>query len=64
MLHAVYSIHGQIEVCDDDEKNRLLATKVWFDHPNTAKEALKKLNAYEDGQLVSKKKKGIKNENG
>lgn len=38
MLHCIYHINGEMRVVEDDEKDKLIATDVWFDHPTKAKE--------------------------
>jgi len=37
MLHCVYHPVHEFRVVEDDEKEKLLATGFWFDHPNKAK---------------------------
>lgn len=39
MLHCVYHPTGELRVVEDEEKDSLIATGVWFDHPLKAKEA-------------------------
>lgn len=42
MLHCVYHPTEEMRVVEDDEKAKLLATGVWFGHPNEAKDMREK----------------------
>ena len=44
MLNCIYHPTLEMQVVEDDEKERFLATGVWFAHPN---EALKMRKDYE-----------------
>lgn len=37
MLHCVYHPMGEMRVVEDDDKEKLLASGIWFAHPNEAK---------------------------
>ena len=46
MLNCVYHFTGNMQVVDDEEKETLIATGAWFDHPLKAqayKEELSKM---------------------
>lgn len=38
MLSCVYHVTGKMRVVEDDEYKALLASGLWFSHPNEAKE--------------------------
>lgn len=38
MLNCVYHFKGDMVVVDDEEKDKLLETGVWFDHPLKARD--------------------------
>ncbi len=42
MLHCVYHPTLDMQVVEDAEKDELLATGVWFAHPNDAKDMREK----------------------
>lgn len=57
MLNCVYHVLGDMQVVDNDESDRLLATGFWFDHPNKAKEARER---YEREAINANQPKPIK----
>jgi len=42
MLHCVYHPTLEMQVVEDEEKDKLIASGVWFMHPNEAKEMREK----------------------
>jgi hypothetical protein len=42
MLNCVYHPIDPMRLVDNDERDKLLATGVWFDHPTKAKEMREK----------------------
>lgn len=42
MLNCVYHAKDDMRVVEDDEKEKLIASGEWFDHPNLAKAAQSK----------------------
>jgi hypothetical protein len=52
MLNCVYHPVDEMRVVDDEERQRLLATGYWFDHPNAAKQ---KRETYEKRLLDEQK---------
>lgn len=59
MLNCVYHPVDEMRVVDDAEKDRLLATGVWFDHPLKAKAAREKAEQEikQENELKQRKKK-------
>lgn len=48
MLNCVYHFTGDMQVVDDYEKDALIASGAWFDHPTKAKEYREKLLAMDE----------------
>lgn len=55
MLHCIYHFTGDMQVVDNYEKDILLATGEWFDHPTKAKEYADELNKMEFDEPKPKK---------
>ena len=45
MLNCVYHFSGDMQVVDNDEKDKMMATGAWFDHPLKAKAYKDELSA-------------------
>lgn len=61
MLHCVYHISQPFRVVEDDEKEALLATGDWFDHPNKPKENQKLKEEQKEEEIeheIQPKKRG------
>lgn len=66
MLNCVYHPVEEMQVVDDAERDRLLATGVWFDHPNKAKAMREKIEndiKNERNEKVEPKPKARRNKN-
>lgn len=64
MLNCVYHPIDEMRVVDDAEKERLLASGVWFDHPMKAQEYREKLEReIKDEPKVSLPKAKLKGKN-
>ncbi len=42
MLHCVYHLSGEMEVVEDEDKERMIASGLWYDHPDKVKEIIEK----------------------
>lgn len=64
MLHCIYHPVHDMEVVEDEEKERKLATGEWFDHPLKAKELRKQVEdrIAKKAKASSTKKVRVKNE--
>jgi hypothetical protein len=56
MLNCVYHPIDEMRVVDDVEKERLIATGVWFDHPLKAKALREKYEMEEMGKKDNRPK--------
>lgn len=57
MLHCIYHFDGNMELVNDEEKDRMLATGTWFDHILKAREHKKMLEQKELTESKLKKHK-------
>lgn len=57
MLNCIYHPTSEFRVVEDEEYEELLATGVWFKHPNEAKE----MRATYEQRLHDEKRKGSSN---
>lgn len=60
MLNCVYHPIDEMQVVDNEERDRLLATGVWFDHPLKAKEYREKIEKELQQESEPKKAKAKK----
>lgn len=62
MLNCVYHFTGDMQVVDNDDKDKLLESGAWFDHPNKAKAYREQLEQMDVNSPVPKKRKAKKKE--
>lgn len=60
MLHCIYHPYKELRVVEDEEKNQLVASGEWFDHPLKAMAAKERLEPNREPIARKKKRKGSK----
>lgn len=67
MLNCVYHFNGDMQVVDNDEKDKMIATGAWFDHPSKARDYGEKLkqeiNDEKSPLEVKRRKSKVQKEN-
>lgn len=56
MLNCIYHFTGDIQVVDNDDRDKMIATGAWFDHPNKAKAYRESLEKEMDREPPKKRK--------
>lgn len=62
MLNCVYHFNGDMQVVENDEKEVMLATGAWFDHPLKAKAYADELMKMDVNEPEPKKRKAKQKE--
>ena len=62
MLNCVYHFSGDMQVVDDDDKEKMIKTGAWFDHPLKAKAYQDELKAAINEPKPKKRKVKMEND--